>query len=355
MNLTLPVRSLAQRGAPPEPRGLWSDEGLADVESLMLRLCTGERLDRLGAILWDHIATGGKRLRARLSLSAAEAMGAPRAAAVGWSAACELLHNASLLHDDVQDGDRRRRGRETTWVRHGAAQAINAGDLGLMLPTLALDHVPGDDALRWRLSRVLSWRAQQVVRGQALELDLQSRDQVDWDTYLSAAEGKTAALFALPVEGAALIAGVSPERAAAVAEAFGAVGLLFQLQDDVLDLFGDKGRGEVGSDLREGKLSALVVEHLRLHPQDTPWLLELLHLPRDRTPEAWVHEAIRRFRDGGALAGVWSRLSELDDLVAEDPALAAWPRLHALAMELVSRALAPIIHTNPNQTLREWA
>lgn len=355
MSLSLPTRPPALRVPTPEPRGLWSDEGLPEVESLMLRLCTGERLDRLGTLLWDHVSSGGKRLRARLALSTADALGASRAAAVGWAAACELLHNASLLHDDVQDGDRRRRGRETMWVRHGAAQAINAGDLGLMLPTLALEHVPGDDALRWRLARTLSWRAQQVVRGQALELDMQARDLLDWDSYLAAAEGKTAALFSLPVEGTALLSGLEPSRARALGESFGAIGLLFQLQDDVLDLFGDKGRGEVGSDLREGKISALVVEHLRLHPHDTPWLVELLRLPRDRTPEAWVHEAIRRFRDGGALAGVWRRIAALDDLVAEDPELMPWPRLHALAMELVSRALSPIIHTNPNHTLREWA
>lgn len=353
--MTLPARPTPLRALAPEPRGLWSDEGLAEVEALILRLCTGDRLDRLGTILWDHVASGGKRLRARLALSTAEALACPREHAAGWAAACELLHNASLLHDDVQDGDRRRRGRDAAWVRHGAAQAINAGDLGLMLPTLALDHVPGGADLRWRLARTLAWRAQQVVRGQSAELELQGRDSVCWDDYLLAAEGKTSALFALPVEGAALIAGASVEEAEALARAFSAIGLLFQVQDDVLDLFGDKGRGVVGSDLREGKVSALVVEHLRLHPEEGPWLFELLRLPRDRTPEAWIHQAIRRFQEGGALAAVWRRIAVLDDQVAEDTALSLRPRLHALAMELVSRALAPIIHTNPHHNLREWA
>ena len=124
-----------QAPAPRPPRkALWSDEGLDDVERLMLELCSGERLDRLGAILWEHVNTGGKRLRARLALASCQALGGTREQAVAWAAACELLHNATLIHDDLQDGDEVRRGREALWVRHGAAQAINAGDLALMLP-----------------------------------------------------------------------------------------------------------------------------------------------------------------------------------------------------------------------------
>ncbi|MCB9791925.1 MAG: polyprenyl synthetase family protein [Alphaproteobacteria bacterium] len=340
----------------PAPRGLWSAEALDQVEGFMLRTCTGERLDRLGTILGDHCSTGGKRLRARLALACAEALGVPRAEAVPWAAAVELLHNASLIHDDLQDGDRVRRGREATWVRHGVAQAINAGDLGLMLPYVALDAIDRDDATRWRMSIALARGAERVVRGQAAELELLHRERLSWDSYASAVIGKTAALFGLPVEGAALLAGHGQDEARALAEAFLPIGLLFQIQDDILDLYGDKGRGEPGADLREGKVSALVVEHLRLHPWDERWLRGLLALPREETTPHQVAEATERFASGGALEAVWGRLAQIDDAIAESPRLSRHGRLHTVAHELVARALAPIIHTNPaRRPARGWA
>ncbi|MCB9759053.1 MAG: polyprenyl synthetase family protein [Alphaproteobacteria bacterium] len=353
MSASLPARVVT---APrPVPRGLWSAEGLEEVEAAMVRLCSGRRLDRLGTILSDHVSSGGKRLRARLTLACVEALGVPRADGISWAAACEMLHNATLIHDDLQDGDRVRRGREATWVRHGLPQAINAGDLGLMLPYVAIDDVPRPPAVRWQLALALARSAERVVRGQAAELELPHQKRLGWDSYADAVMGKTAALFGLPVVGAALIAGLSPEEAWGLAEEMMPIGLLFQVQDDILDLFGDKGRGEIGSDIKEGKVSALVVEHLRLHPWEEPWLRGVLALPRSETTEAMVLQVIRRFEEGGALHAVWRHLADIDDAVADAPRLGAHRRLHTVASELVARALAPIIHTNPQTSVREWA
>ena len=351
--MEIPVNTEARLGPGGRPmRGFWSIDGIDDVEGLMQRLAAGRRLDRLGLILQEHLSTGGKRLRARLALGALECLGSDRADGFGWAAACELLHNATLLHDDLQDRDTVRRGQPAAWVRHGEAQAINAGDLALMLPTLAIDHVPVEPGVKWYLSRTLAAHAEQVARGQALEMELLQRRRVSWVAYDNAALSKTAALFSLPVEGAALCAGQSAESAREFAQAFAPIGLLFQIQDDVLDLFGDKGRQEVGCDLREGKVSALVVEHLRLHPQDTAWLLHLLALPRDETPDAEVERAIQRFEKEGALTAVWSRMHAIEEQVDQSPVLAREPRLHALALELVCLAVAPIAHTVPDLSVR---
>ncbi|HET6762428.1 MAG TPA: polyprenyl synthetase family protein, partial [Longimicrobiaceae bacterium] len=162
-----------------------------------------------------------------------------------------------------------------------------------------------------------------------------------------AAEGKAGALFQLPVEGAALLAGRTPAQAAALGAPFRALGVLFQLQDDVLDLYGDKGRGMPGADLREGKVSALVVEHLALHPEHTEWLFTLLALPRAETPGHEVHWAIERFREDGALAGVLARIAAEHAAVLECPALADEPALCAVAGEMACVALAPIRHVCP--------
>lgn len=331
----------------PAPRGIWSEHGLDAVESLMLKVCSGEAFDRLSIIGSEHLASGGKRLRARLALGAVEALGGNRAAGIPWAAACELLHNATLLHDDVQDGDRVRRGSTAVWVRHGLAQAINAGDLMLMLPYSVLDELWVSDGLKWRLTHVLAANAEAIVRGQSNELDLLAHDKLDWASYSAASEGKTAALFGLPVQGGALLAGRSPAEADLLAQPFRRLGVLFQIQDDVLDLYGDKGRDVIGSDLYEGKVSALVVEHLRLHPQDRDWLVGILAAPRTDTNPADVAEAMRRFRDEGALDAVWDRMEAIEHEIDAWPSLVRERRLHAVANALIAKAIAPIAHTAP--------
>ena len=327
------------------PSGIRSDEALPETEALMDDLATGGGDDLAGRMVREALDGGGKRLRARLALAALEALGGSRRQGVAWAAACELLHNATLVHDDLQDGDATRRGRPTTWARHGAAHAINAGDLLLMLPFLALERLPAPPERRWAVAATLARHAAATVRGQTAEMALSAgRAAPAWDEYRRAAEGKTGALFQLPVEGAALLAGRAPAEAQALAAAFRTLGVLFQLQDDILDLYGDKGRGRPGDDLREGKTSALVVEHLALHPSDGAWLLELLALPRDATPDDGVAHAMERFREGGALERVLGRIDEEARAAASCPALAAEPALAEIAGELAHVALAPIAH-----------
>lgn len=326
----------------------WPDaRHVAAVEALMERLCAaGDQL--LGRLLWEHVASGGKRLRARLALAAVEALGERPEVGVPWGAACELLHNASLVHDDIQDGDELRRGRPSLWARHGVAQAINAGDLGITLAYLALEPVAGADALRFQLALLLARASHRIVLGQASEMRLLSSGPPRWSEYVSCVEGKTSALFALPVEGAALLAGRSAAEATALADACRPVGLLFQIQDDILDLYGDNGRAARGSDLAQGgKVTALVLEHLRLHPRDGEWLLPLLSAPRERTPRAAVERAIERFAEGGALAAVWGRIDELHRRICASPVLAAEPSLAGVTARLVAESLRPVEHTRP--------
>lgn len=327
-------------------RGLWSNADLAEVESAMVRLTAGSRLEKLGVIAQEHLATGGRRFRARLALGVVEALGGRRSDGIAWAAACELLHNATLVHDDLQDGDEIRRGHPAVWARHGVEQAINVGDLMLMLPYRVISEVPVSDDMRWHLAHALAVHAEAVVRGQAAEQDLLPARRLSWDEYSRASEGKTAALFSLPVFGAALIAGLSVDSARELADAFRPLGVLFQMQDDVLDLYGDKGRAIVGSDLYEGKVSALIVEHLRLHPEDEEWVLDLLQTPREHTLPREVDAAIARFRDSGALDGVWARLVSLESNIASTPCLKQRPKIASVAQDLVAEALRPIVHTS---------
>ena len=117
-----------------------TDTWLETIDEMMQTVLQVE-LDPAAAIAGEHLSTGGKRLRARLAMETGVRLGAEGKEMVPWAAACELLHNATLVHDDLQDGDRVRRGHPTMWVKHGAAQAINAGDLMLM-PSCAVINAP---------------------------------------------------------------------------------------------------------------------------------------------------------------------------------------------------------------------
>jgi geranylgeranyl diphosphate synthase type I len=183
-----------------------------------------------------------------------------------------------------------------------------------------------------------------VIRGQAAEIALTSGGDIRREAYLRAIEGKTSALFVLPVEGAAKIVGVPGPEIGELAASFRTLGVIFQLQDDVLDLYGDKGREAAGADLREGKVSALVVEHLTLHPADREWLVALLRAPRDATPDDEIARAIARFRDGGALTAVAQHIHGLRRAASEADVFSARPRLGELFAELTALVLRPIEH-----------
>lgn len=317
--------------------GLDGSAGLAEASALMVRLAVGGRLDRVGAVAHEHLGTGGKRMRARVALAAAEALGVDRSVAAPWAATCELLHQASLIHDDIQDGDRIRRGHSTVWARHGLPAAINAGDLLLMLPWQAIDHVPVPDEVRWKLARAAANAAEQTVRGQGSDLDLINAERLERHDWVATARGKSGALLALPVEGAALMAGLAVETARALAEPFGALGVLYQATDDLVDLYGDKGRGAAGNDLREGKVSLLVVEHLRLHPDDRAGLLATLRAPRAETSDAEVAAWIRRFSESGTVDAVHARIHAFEAAILGDPQLRSVPDLYAVAADLLAR------------------
>ncbi len=305
----------------PTPHGHASDGAVhAELELALLDAAQGDDArDVVGALSAEHLATGGKRLRARLCLEACASFGVAERAAVGLAAAVEMLHNATLVHDDVQDGDTVRRGQPTVWARHGVAQAINVGDLMLMLPISRLiARLPVDEAVRWRLAEALTRHAEAIVRGQGDDLSLRDRLIADpsldaVEEVLACAERKTAALFALCIEGAALLAGAALAQARRAAAPFLAVGVAFQLVDDIVDAYGDKGRTAPGNDVREGKVSVLFAEHLALHPAERGWLLGILALAREQTRDAQVAEALARIAHGGALDAALAQVRALAD------------------------------------------
>jgi geranylgeranyl diphosphate synthase, type I len=210
----------------------------------------------------DGHAKGGKAIRPALVLLSAQAVGGAPAAAVSVAVAVELVHNFSLLHDDVMDGDLTRRHRPTAWSVFGVNAAILAGDA---LLTLALDVLAasGNPAATEGM-RMLSAAVQDLVDGQSADLSFEQRVQVELAECLRMAQGKTGALMGCACAVGACFGGGSPKQVEHFRD-FGAhLGLAFQHVDDLLGIWGDPAlTGKpVYSDLHSRKKSLPVVAAL---------------------------------------------------------------------------------------------
>ncbi len=290
-----------------------------------------------------HMSTGGKRLRALLPLACAEALDVPAERLRAFGAACEMLHNATLVHDDLQDGDTLRRGKPTIWVEYGQPQAINLGDAMLYVTMLLVDELDVAVELRHKAMRRVALETLRVVDGQEREFALQS---IDWPTskaYFEMVEGKTSGLFALPVVGAAELCGAPDDLLEALQEASRHLGVIFQIQDDLLDLYGEKGRDIAGSDVAEGKISMLVVSALEhAERSDAEWLRALLRRERETVTTQDIERAIKLFESSGAVHEAFKEIDRRTALAIEDPALKKHPGMHALISGMVDVFMAPI-------------
>ncbi|MDA1010636.1 MAG: polyprenyl synthetase family protein [Chloroflexi bacterium] len=212
-------------------------------------------------------ASPGKLMRPVAVLLATEAFGGKAEEALPAAAAVELVHNFSLLHDDVEDASEFRRGRENLWTFAGAPQAINTGDGMFVVSRLAeyrmLDAgVPAERLLA--VMRELDRACMRLVEGQYLDMSFETRSDVTLDDYLAMADGKTAAMFAAPFAMGALLAAAPEPAVAAVREYGRQVGLAFQMVDDVLGIWGDSSvTGKpVGDDLHSRKMTYPIISAL---------------------------------------------------------------------------------------------
>lgn len=290
-----------------------------------------------------HMSTGGKRLRALLPLVVARCFDVPADRLVSFGAACEMLHNATLVHDDLQDGDRVRRGEPTIWVEYGMPQAINLGDAMLYVTILLLDELDVSAEARQRAIRRLATETLRVVDGQEREFALQSMPWPGREQYFRMVEGKTSGLFALPVVGAAELCGAEQALLDALQEAARHLGVIFQIQDDILDLYGEKGREAPGSDVAEGKISMLVIHALEMaEREDAEWLRALLQREREQVTREDIDRAMTLFKTCGALGASFAEIDRRASAALEQPALKANPALSDVVREMVDVFLAPI-------------
>ncbi|MFF8262362.1 polyprenyl synthetase family protein [Streptomyces virginiae] len=219
---------------------------------------------------------GGKAVRPALALLSAEAAGAAPEVGIPGAVAVELVHNFSLLHDDLMDGDEQRRHRDTVWKVHGPAQAILVGDALFALANEVLLELGTVEA--GRATRRLTTASRKLIDGQAQDISYEHRERVSVEECLEMEGNKTGALLACAVSIGAVLGGADDRTADKLEEYGYHLGLAFQAVDDLLGIWGDpEATGkQTWSDLRQRKKSLPVVAALAAGGPASEQLAELL-------------------------------------------------------------------------------
>jgi geranylgeranyl diphosphate synthase type II len=321
-------------------------------QAMDAHLDAGDRAPYLDDLVRDYPQRGGKGLRPALLLAACQAFGGLIEDAIDVAVSVEMLHNAFLIHDDLQDGSLWRRGRPTLHALHGVPLAVNAGDA---LATLALRPLETRGALGARVGRqVLHEVLAMILRtteGQALELGWQRENVVDLAPAddLDLVARKTCWYTTVaPLRLGALIGSRGTARLAPISRFGFYLGAAFQIRDDLLSVTvgGQHGKDQLG-DLREGKRTLMLVHLLNeCSAADRTWLVDYLARPQDERSDhdvARVHGLMlahdspafaRSYADGLAEAAE----SAFYEAFADLPASEHLEFIRSLAPYLVTRS-----------------
>ena len=268
------------------------------VESRIERALTHSKLTRLSGAMMHLLEGGGKRLRATLPWLVAKAVGDTHSGLLDVGAAIEIIHNFTLVHDDIMDDDDVRRGRPAVHIAYDLPTAINAGDAML---AIAFEAMAVAEGIEPELLPFLVKRIGRMVRkcseGQQLDIEFENREVVSEEEYIEMIHGKTAAMFLTCAEVGSHLAGADEDVIQCMHDWGLALGLCFQLMDDLIDVLSDSdtlGKPS-GSDVAQGKRTLMVIHALRQPPsQSKDDLLAVLGKGEDVTAEqvARGHQAL---------------------------------------------------------------
>jgi geranylgeranyl diphosphate synthase, type II len=313
-------------------RELMQEYGALTRDALLAFLPDREPRRYLYEPMADYPRRSARYLRPAICIASARAHGAPTESAIHCAVSIELLHNALLVVDDIEDGSDERRGAPTLHRKHGIPVALNAGStlsILSLVPLLGNVERCGPNIALWIFERAIEV-AQRCAEGQALELGWRLDNRVDLTDadYLAMVLRKTCSYSTMfPMRVGAMIGLRRPEVSPSLVRFAYLVGLAFQIQDDLLNVVGDHARygKELGGDLLEGKRTLLVIRLLeRCSVDDRRFVVDFLGKQREhKTPdevgrvEALLAEHhcvddVRRFAQGlvGAAMHEFSRAFE---------------------------------------------
>lgn len=242
---------------PQDRLALWLDEDMAAVNGLIRDRMASEHAPRIPEVTAHLVEAGGKRLRPLMTLAAARLCGYGGPYHVHLAATVEFIHTATLLHDDVVDESRQRRGRPTANLLWDNKSSVLVGDY-LFARAFQLMTECGN----LRVLSILSNASAVIAEGEVLQLTAAQDLGTTEDIYLKVVRGKTAALFSAATEVGGVIAGAPEELVKALYSYGDALGIAFQIVDDLLDYGGTTAviGKNVGDDFRERKLTLPVIK-----------------------------------------------------------------------------------------------
>ncbi len=277
-----------------------------------LRTSVRGRPVRLYDAAYHLIKNGGKRLRPHLVMTCAEMFGGTRRGAIHAAAAIEMIHNFTLVHDDIMDNDATRHGVRTVHKKFGESVAILAGDVLFSKAYAKVLRSPVDDATKTALVSTMADACVDICEGQIMDIDMASKRAFPTNAqYITMINKKTAVLFESACVMGALSAGARKSDVANVASFGRNMGIAFQITDDIIGTMGDARatKKPVGNDLREGKKSLPI----------------LLALQRTRGAQARTIRSCFGNRRAGA-AALGRAVSAMKESGAEDAARAVASR-----------------------------
>jgi geranylgeranyl diphosphate synthase, type II len=256
-------------------------------------------------LLTDYPQRGGKMMRPSICIAAARMFGAPLENAMRTAVAIEMLHNALLIHDDIEDGSEKRRGRPTLHLLHGVPLALNAGDTLTLLslrPLLENRGVIGE-RLALRIIEETERMARECAEGQAMELGWRRYNTLEIGDadYLEMVLKKTCWLATIyPIRVGALIGSRDSVDLDPFVRYGFFLGAAFQIQDDLLNLIGDDGYGkEINGDLWEGKRTLMLIHTIRKStPDERSRLSAILRQPREErtlSEVGWIRKQMDKY------------------------------------------------------------
>ena len=295
------------------------------------------------APVWDLLNRGGKRIRPAITFLASECVGGRKEDALGAAAAVELLHNMTLVHDDIEDKSELRRGKPCIHIIYGMPTAINVGD-SMLIKVFEIansSHIPQDRC--HRLVSQVAKRAYDVTWGQQFEFSMWKRKHFTEDEVIRLLKNKTGALTALSSEAGAIAGGGTEEQIKLLGDFGETIGIGFQIVDDSLNVSGDvKEYGkEIGGDIREGKKTLLTAHLLRTaNSQDRKTFTRLLG--KNNITKQETRKAIQLYKQYGSIdyakTEAESYLRKALDLLNKLPASEARNNLVSVSEFLVSRS-----------------
>jgi len=271
---------------------------LSKVEKEMEKMLKDEPKEVYG-MLHPFIKLGGKRIRPALAILSYKAVGGKGDEVIRPAALIEMFHNFTLIHDDIEDDSQFRRGEPTLHKKYGVPMALNSGDALYTLIWEQLANLDVDIEKFRKLERMFSYDFKRVVEGQGIELDWEHFEKFDISEkqYFEMIQKKTAALMGLSCEAGAFLGNADKKTADALKKFGEALGIAFQIRDDVLNVTGDFGKyqKEIGGDITEGKRTLMVIHCLK-NASEKKKLISLLSAHTDKKEDIeYVIELLKKY------------------------------------------------------------